>query len=88
MSCSVSDISIKKFLTQVLWHGLGLPMTEYETINDCVNVYCEWLTSMTSPKDSVPIPVLEDPNTYAQTIIRHFYNVFIPRDASGKIEIY
>ncbi|XP_014675290.1 PREDICTED: ral GTPase-activating protein subunit beta-like [Priapulus caudatus] len=87
--CQASTLVTDKqvlWTMEVLWHGLSLQMAEYETINDCVNVYCEWLTAMTTPRNSVPIPVLEDPNAYTQTIIRHFYSLFVPRDASDSAD--
>lgn len=68
---------------QVLCHGLTLPMTEYETVRECVNIYCEWLMCLTSPKKCVPIPILEDPNSYSQDILKHLFNIFVPRHDQG-----
>ncbi|XP_055299227.1 ral GTPase-activating protein subunit beta isoform X13 [Sitodiplosis mosellana] len=64
----------------VICHGLSLPLTEHETIKDCVNVYCEWLTALYQvPRISVPTPICEDPNLYARKIINHFHKLFVPR---------
>ncbi|KAG8323784.1 hypothetical protein J6590_107285, partial [Homalodisca vitripennis] len=64
----------------VICYGLSLPLSEHDTIRDCVNVYCEWLTALYSvPKLSVPRPVCEDPNLYARKMISHFHNLFVPR---------
>lgn len=65
--------------------GLSLPLSEHDTIRDCVNVYCEWLTALQpSPKVSVPKPVVEDPDLYARRIIAHFHNLFVPRKGEGE----
>ncbi|XP_031623331.1 ral GTPase-activating protein subunit beta isoform X7 [Contarinia nasturtii] len=64
----------------VICHGLSLPLSEHETIKDCVNVYCEWLTALYQvPRISVPKPICEDPNLYARKIINHFHKLFVPR---------
>ncbi|KAL3873490.1 hypothetical protein ACJMK2_036600, partial [Sinanodonta woodiana] len=73
-----------KWTMEVLCFGLCLPLTEHEAIKDCVNVYCEWLsTLMPSPKLCVPKPVIEDPNQYAQNMMYHLLNLFEPRTGSG-----
>ncbi|XP_015122062.1 ral GTPase-activating protein subunit beta isoform X3 [Diachasma alloeum] len=65
---------------EVICFGLSLPLAEHDTVRDCVNVYCEWLSALyTSPKISVPKPIIEDPNFYARKIISHFHNLFVPR---------
>lgn len=69
----------------VICHGLSLPLSEHETIKDCVNVYCEWLTALYHvPRISVPRPICEDPNVFARKIIMHFHNLFVPRHGEGK----
>ena len=73
---------------QVLCFGLGLPLSEHDTINDCVKVYVEWLMVLTGPhqpKTCVPKPVARDPNPYAQVILHHLLNLFKPRPESGEI---
>lgn len=73
----------------VICHGLSLPLSEHETIKDCVNVYCEWLTALfQTPKISVPRPICEDPNLYARKIINHFHNLFVPRQGEGEPNIH
>ncbi|XP_064215025.1 ral GTPase-activating protein subunit beta isoform X4 [Tribolium castaneum] len=64
---------------EVLCFGLSLPLSEHEAIKDCVNVYCEWLSALLSPKVCVPQPIVEDPNVYARKIIAHLHYLFIPR---------
>ncbi|XP_048505289.1 ral GTPase-activating protein subunit beta isoform X3 [Athalia rosae] len=65
---------------EVICFGLSLPLAEHDTVRDCVNVYCEWLSALySSPKISVPRPIVEDPNFYARKIISHFHNLFVPR---------
>lgn len=69
---------------EVICFGLSLPLTEHDTIRDCVNVYCEWLSALyTSPKISVPKPITDDPNYYSRKIIGHFHNLFVPRKGEG-----
>lgn len=70
---------------EVLCFGLSLPLTEHDTIKDCVNVYCEWLTALLpQPKVCVPKPVIEDPNIYAKKILSHLHYLFVPRKGEGK----
>ncbi|XP_071636603.1 ral GTPase-activating protein subunit beta isoform X2 [Temnothorax longispinosus] len=65
---------------EVICFGLSLPLAEHDTVRDCVNIYCEWLSALYStPKISVPRPIVDDPNFYARKIISHFYNLFVPR---------
>ena len=70
---------------EVICFGLSLPLTEHDTVRDCVNVYCEWLSALySSSKISVPRPIIEDSNFYARKIISHFHNLFVPRRGEGK----
>ncbi|KAK9303950.1 hypothetical protein QLX08_004534 [Tetragonisca angustula] len=65
---------------EVICFGLSLPLAEHDTVRDCVNVYCEWLSALYStPKICVPKPIIDDPNFYARKIISHFHNLFVPR---------
>lgn len=70
----------------VICYGLSLPLlSDHETIKDCVNVYCEWLTALHPvPKISVPAPIRADPNLYARKIIHHLHNLFVPRPGEGE----
>ncbi|XP_055857706.1 ral GTPase-activating protein subunit beta isoform X12 [Episyrphus balteatus] len=64
----------------VICFGLSLPLQEHETIKDCVNVYCEWLTALhPNPRISVPKPICDDPNMYCRKVISHLHNLFVPR---------
>ena len=65
---------------QILCYGLSLPLTDSDTIRDCVSIYCDWLTCLlTEPKSSVPLPIIEAPNEYVPALLSHLYNVFLPR---------
>lgn len=69
----------------VVCHGLSLPLTEHETIKDCVSVYCDWLTALCpTPNITVPKPIVDDANVYGRKIINHFHNLFVPRLGEGK----
>ncbi len=69
---------------QVVCHGLSLRLAEHDTIKDCVNIYCEWLSALLpSPKASVPKPIIEEPNRYARKMIAHLYHLFVPRKGEG-----
>lgn len=66
-------------------YGLTLPLTEHDTVRDCVHVYCEWLSALyPTPKISVPLPISRDPNFFARKIIIHLLNLFMPRNGEGK----
>ena len=70
---------------QVVCHGLSLPLAEHDTIKDCVNIYCEWLSAlMPVRKPCIPQPIVDEPNRYARKIIGHLYHLFVPRKAEGK----
>ena len=71
----------------MLCYGLGLPLTELDTIKECVNVYCIWLSACLPPsphQNSVPQPIKDDPNPYIQDMIHHLLNLFVPRPGSGR----
>ncbi|KAK3769083.1 hypothetical protein RRG08_032074 [Elysia crispata] len=80
---SLEDEKDVKWTMEVLCFGLGLPLTEHETINNCVKVYVEWLSALLSPKPCVPQPILEDPNPFAQIMLHHLLNLFTPRPDSN-----
>lgn len=69
----------------VICYGLSLPLSEHETIKDCVNIYCEWLTALhPQPRPGVPKPIQDDANVYARKIIGHLHNLFTPRQGESK----
>ena len=71
---------------QILCYGLSLPLSDVDTIKDCVNIYCEWLTCLLpEPKRCVPKPILHAPNDYASSILCHLHNVFVPRLDGGRM---
>ncbi|XP_076297619.1 ral GTPase-activating protein subunit beta isoform X5 [Lasioglossum baleicum] len=75
--CSDKEV---QWCMEVICFGLSLPLAEHDTVRDCVNVYCEWLSALYStPKICVPAPIIDDPNFYARKIISHFHNLFVPR---------
>uniref|UniRef100_A0A8C5DLC2 Ral GTPase-activating protein subunit beta n=1 Tax=Gouania willdenowi TaxID=441366 RepID=A0A8C5DLC2_GOUWI len=67
-----------KWTMEVLCYGLTLPL-EGDTVKLCVDVYTDWMMALVSPRDSMPLPVVKEPNMYVQTILKHLYNVFVPR---------
>ncbi|XP_013391687.1 ral GTPase-activating protein subunit beta isoform X2 [Lingula anatina] len=72
-----------KWTMEVICFGMTLNFSDnHETIRDCVNVYCEWLSALTTPKNCVPVPVREQPNHYCQIMFKHLYNLFVPRPAA------
>ena len=75
--CNVYTVPV--LWLQVLCYGLNLPLSELETIKDCVNVYCEWFSALTAPHVCVPRPVIDDPNPYVRDMLHHLYNLFVPR---------
>ncbi|XP_030213857.1 ral GTPase-activating protein subunit beta isoform X4 [Gadus morhua] len=67
-----------KWTMEVLCYGLTLPL-EGDTVKLCVDVYTDWMMALVAPRDSMPTPVVKEPNLYIQTILKHLYNVFLPR---------
>lgn len=69
-----------KWTMHVICFGLGLPLSEGETLKSCVAIYLDWLSSLSlHPKQEVPQEVLKDPNVYCQRILHHFKNLFVPK---------
>uniref|UniRef100_T1JGQ1 Rap-GAP domain-containing protein n=1 Tax=Strigamia maritima TaxID=126957 RepID=T1JGQ1_STRMM len=87
--CDKSSLQTDKdvqWCMEVICFGLGLALSEHDTIKDCVNIYCEWLMALRTPKFCVPTPVCDEPNLYARKMIQHLYNLFKPRqDAADNI---
>jgi len=82
-SCLNTDQEVQ-WCMDVLCFGLSLPLSDHDTIKDCVNVYCEWLTcTLPAPRISVPKPINDDPNLYTRKIISHLHNLFVPRQGEG-----
>ncbi|KAG8565218.1 hypothetical protein GDO81_012762 [Engystomops pustulosus] len=67
-----------KWTMEVICYGLTLPL-EGDTVKYCVDVYTDWIMALVSPKDSIPQPVVREPNKYIQVILKHLQNVFVPR---------
>ncbi|XP_050404785.1 ral GTPase-activating protein subunit beta isoform X2 [Patella vulgata] len=80
---TLEDDKDVKWTMEVLCYGLGLPLVEHTTIKDCINVYCEWLTALMTPKPCVPRSVIDDPNPFAQVMLHHLLNLFKPRQEAG-----
>ncbi|CAI9578820.1 unnamed protein product, partial [Staurois parvus] len=67
-----------KWTMEVICYGLTLPL-EGDTVKYCVDVYTDWMMALVAPKDSIPQPVIREPNMYIQIILKHLQNVFVPR---------
>ncbi|XP_072259767.1 ral GTPase-activating protein subunit beta isoform X6 [Pyxicephalus adspersus] len=67
-----------KWTMEVICYGLTLPL-EGDTVKHCVDVYTDWIMALVAPKDSIPQPVIREPNMYTQIILKHLQNVFVPR---------
>ncbi|XP_078313092.1 ral GTPase-activating protein subunit beta-like isoform X3 [Crassostrea virginica] len=83
--CQLDSDKEVKWAMEVLCYGLGLPLMELDTIKECVNVYCIWLSACLPPsphQNSVPQPIKDDPNPYIQDMIHHLLNLFVPRPGS------
>lgn len=63
---------------EVLCYGLTLPL-DGDTVKLCVDVYTDWIMALVSPRDSIPQPIIREPNLYVQTILKHLHNLFLPR---------
>ena len=82
------DAEVAWFM-EVIGYGLALPFSDHDTIKDCVNIYCEWLSALLpEPKACVPAPIAQDPNLYARKIVQHLYHLFVPRPGDGSEMIH
>ncbi|KAJ8369641.1 hypothetical protein SKAU_G00096690 [Synaphobranchus kaupii] len=83
VAAPISDSVLKtdkevKWTMEVLCYGLTLPV-DGDTVKLCVDVYTDWITALGSPRGSIPHPIIKEPNLYIQTILKHLYNLFLPR---------
>ncbi|KAL4646238.1 ral GTPase-activating protein subunit beta-like isoform X10 [Arapaima gigas] len=67
-----------KWTMEVLCYGLSLPL-EGDTVKLCVDVYTDWIMALVAPRDSIPQPIIKEPNLYVQIILKHLHNLFLPR---------
>ncbi|XP_072100898.1 ral GTPase-activating protein subunit beta isoform X5 [Mobula birostris] len=67
-----------KWTMEVLCYGLTLPL-DGDTVKLCVDVYTDWIMALVSRRDSIPQPIIKEPNLYVQTILKHLQNLFVPR---------
>ena len=73
---------------EVVGYGLSLPLACHDLITSCIDVYEDWLTALSTPRPSVPLPVVLDPGYYAQIIFSHFQQLFVPRVKSPEIPVH
>ncbi|MGH0127275.1 UNVERIFIED_CONTAM: hypothetical protein FKN15_008940 [Acipenser sinensis] len=66
-----------KWTMEVLCYGLTLPL-DGDTVKNCVDVYTDWIMALVAPRDSIPQPIIKEPNLYVQTILKHLHNLFVP----------
>nr|XP_057910771.1 ral GTPase-activating protein subunit beta isoform X2 [Doryrhamphus excisus] len=67
-----------KWTMEVLCYALSLPL-DCDTVKLCVDVYTNWLLALVSPRDSIPPPIIKEPNIYTQKILRHLLTFFQSR---------
>nr|CAB3265419.1 ral GTPase-activating protein subunit beta [Phallusia mammillata] len=72
-----------KWTMEVVCFGLSLTLSEIETIKACVQLYLDWLTVVTVPKQNIPLPIQREPLPYVQKMICHLENLFMPRSEGG-----
>ncbi|XP_069100001.1 ral GTPase-activating protein subunit beta isoform X2 [Pleurodeles waltl] len=75
-----------KWTMEVVCYGLTLPL-DGDTVKFCVDIYTDWMMALVSPKDSIPHPVIKEPNLYIQIILKHLQNLFVPRQDQGPSQI-
>lgn len=73
-------------MLEVIRYGLSLPLSEHEALRDCVRVCCSWLAALLPPAapaqpppPAVPPPLAAEPHRYANKILNHLHNLFVPR---------
>ena len=79
-SCELNTHEEVKWTMQVIGHGLTLPLQDRTVIQLCIEIYQNWLSPLFFVKKSVPEPILQAPEVYAQQIFKHFYALFVPRE--------
>ncbi|KAH0619031.1 hypothetical protein JD844_018634 [Phrynosoma platyrhinos] len=77
---------IVKWTMEVVCYGLTLPI-DGETVKHCVDVYTDWIMALVLPKDTIPLPVIKEPNLYVQSILKHLQNLFVPRQDQSSSQI-
>ncbi|XP_013929779.1 PREDICTED: ral GTPase-activating protein subunit beta isoform X3 [Thamnophis sirtalis] len=75
-----------KWTMEVVCYGLTLPL-DGETVKYCVDVYTDWIMALVIPKDTIPPPIIKEPNLYVQSILKHLQNLFVPRQDQGSSQI-
>uniref|UniRef100_A0A5F8G761 Ral GTPase-activating protein subunit beta n=1 Tax=Monodelphis domestica TaxID=13616 RepID=A0A5F8G761_MONDO len=75
-----------KWTMEVICYGLTLPL-DGDTVKYCVDVYTDWIMALVLPKDSIPLPIIKEPNLYVQNILKHLQNLFVPRQEQGSNQI-
>uniref|UniRef100_A0A7N4PGW3 Ral GTPase activating protein non-catalytic subunit beta n=1 Tax=Sarcophilus harrisii TaxID=9305 RepID=A0A7N4PGW3_SARHA len=75
-----------KWTMEVICYGLTLPL-DGDTVKYCVDVYTDWIMALVLPKDSIPLPIIKEPNLYVQNILKHLQNLFVPRQEQGSSQI-
>uniref|UniRef100_UPI00358DE290 ral GTPase-activating protein subunit beta isoform X3 n=1 Tax=Myxine glutinosa TaxID=7769 RepID=UPI00358DE290 len=74
-----------KWTMEVLGFGLTLPL-DGDVVKRCVDVYMEWLNAISDLHNTlVPLPVRQQPNSYARCLLKHLYNLFVPR-GNGSVD--
>ncbi|KAJ7395869.1 hypothetical protein BTVI_150755 [Pitangus sulphuratus] len=84
--CIVGKLFMVKWTMEVVCYGLTLPL-DGDTVKYCVDVYTDWIMALVLPKDSIPLPVIKEPNLYVQSILKHLQNLFVPRPDPGSSQI-
>ena len=79
-SCELKTHEEVKWTMQVIGHGLTLPLQDRTVIQLCIEIYQNWLSPLFFVKKSVPDPILQTPEVYAQQIFKQFYALFVPRE--------
>lgn len=79
-SCELKTHEEVKWTMQVIGHGLTLPLQDRTVIQLCIEIYQHWLSPLFFLKRSVPGPILQTPEVYAQQIFKQFYALFVPRE--------
>ncbi|XP_046966559.1 ral GTPase-activating protein subunit beta isoform X2 [Vanessa cardui] len=84
-----------EWVLEVIRYGLSLPLTEHEALRDCVRVCCSWLSALLPPAapaqpppPAVPPPLAAEPHRYANKILNHLHNLFVPRPNETLAFIY
>ena len=70
----------------VICYGLTMPLDDIEMIKNCVFIYLDWMTVLsTKPKIGIPVQLSSKKEYFFTKMLHHLTNLFIPRDSTATV---